>query len=386
MLKIINAHIKPITSPDFDGELLIDGGKIAALGRHVDDGGRAEVYDARGNLVTPGLIDAHTHVGIEDDGLRWEGSDLNERSAPATPHLRAEDGLYPQDAAIARAARAGVTTAYMGPGSANVIGGTFAAIKLRGRSVGEMLLKAPIAMKIALGENPKSVYGRKETAAVTRMDIAAILRDWLDRARRYNDKKLAAGADESKMPEYDRGLEAMLPVIRKEIPLKAHAHRADDILTAVRIAREADVDLTLDHVTEGILVADVLAKEKFPVLVGPIISSMNKPEVRNHSLETAGVLARAGLKVCIITDAPMTPLFTLPVMAGLAIRGGLDEETAWRAVTINPASVARLDDRIGSLEVGKDADIAIFDGNPLRDVTARAVRVYIVGELVSRLD
>ena len=384
MLHIINAHLKPITSPDIPcGELLIDGGKIVAIGEHVDAPANAEVYDAQGRLVTPGLMDAHTHIGLDEEAIRWEGADYNESSSPVTPHMRAIDGINPRDEAFQFALEGGVTSAVTGPGSANVIGGTFAAIKLHGVCVDDMVIRQPVAMKIAFGENPKGCYGqngRKEP--VTRMAVAALLRENLAKAQRYAEDIAAAEKDPTKTRPFDIKLEALLPVIRREIPLKAHAHRADDILTALRVAEEFNVDITLDHVTEGHLIADILVKAGKPVLVGPSLGNKSKFELKEKTFATAGILHKAGLEVCIITDAPVIPLYHLPLCAGLAVRAGLDEDAAWRAITINPAKVAGVDSRVGSLEPGKDADIAVFEGDPLRDIQARAVRVFVNGEAV----
>jgi len=382
MLLIKNAWLKPITAPDIRcGQLLVDGGKIAAIGETVDAPADAQVFDAKGCLVTPGFIDAHTHIGLHEEAVRWEGQDYNEMSSPVTPGMRAIDAINPRDEAFMNAIAGGVTAAITGPGSANVIGGTFVAIKLHGRRVDDMVLRNPVAMKVAFGENPKGCYGqngRKEPT--TRMAVAALLREELAKARRYAADIAAAEADPTKTRPYDFDLEAMLPVIRREIPLKVHAHRADDILTALRIAHEFDVDVTLDHVTEGHLIADILAEEGKPVLVGPSFGSKSKFELKEKTFATPGILHRAGLPVCIITDAPVIPLCYLPLCAGLAVKEGLDEDEAWRAITINPARVAGIDGRVGSLTVGKDADIAVFDGNPLRDVQCRTKQVFISGE------
>ena len=384
MIRIINAHLKPITSEDIDcGEILIDNGKIVAIGKKVSATKGAEVYDAKGRLVTPGFIDAHTHIGIHEEAIGWEGNDINESSTVATPHLRAIDGINPLDEMFSLALKSGVTSALAGPGSATVISGTFAAIKLFGRSVDEMVIKHPVAMKVAFGENPKKTFGQNaKKEPYTRRGIAAILREYLFKTKRYAAEIAAAEADPTKSRPFDMQLEAMLPVIRKEIPLKAHAHREDDILTALRIANEFDVDITLDHVTAGHLIADILAKENRPVLVGPSFGAKSKFELQEKSFETAGILDKAGCEVSIITDSPVVPIYYLPLCAGLAIRGGMDENSAWRAITINPAKVAKIDDKVGSLEVGKDADIVVFEGNPLRDIQAKAVKVFIDGKTV----
>lgn len=384
MLHIVNAHLKPITSPDIPcGELLIDGGKIIAIGERVDAPDGCEVYDAQGCLVTPGFIDAHTHIGLHEEAVRWEGADYNEATSPVTPEMRAIDAINPNDEAFDVALAGGVTTAITGPGSANVIGGTFCAIKLHGSCVDDMILRPAVAMKIAMGENPKGCYGQNgKKTPMTRMAIAALLRGTLAKAKKYAHDIDEAEKENKAKPSFDFQLEAMLPVIRREIPLKAHAHRADDILTVLRICKEFDVDVTLDHVTEGHLIVDKLVDAGKPVLVGPSFGSKSKFELKEKSFATPGVLHKAGLEVCIITDAPVIPLNYLPLCAGLAIREGLEEAAAWRAITINPAKVAGIADRVGSLEVGKDADIAVWCGDPLRDIQARAKQVFVDGEAV----
>ena len=383
MLHIINAHLRPITSPDVPcGQLLIDGGKIVALGETVAAPDGCEVFDAQGALITPGFIDAHTHIGLHEEAVRWEGADYNEMSNPVTPEMRAIDAINPNDEAFDNALAGGVTTAVTGPGSANVIGGTFCAIKLHGDNVDDMILNPTVAMKIAMGENPKGCYGQQgKKLPITRMGVAALLRGTLAKAKKYAADIEAAKA-EGKPAPFDFQMEAMLPVIRKEIPLKAHAHRADDILTVLRVCKEFDVDVTLDHVTEGHLIVDKLVEAGKPVLVGPSFGSKTKFELKEKSFQTPGILNKAGLEVCIITDAPVIPLNYLPLCAGLAMREGLDEEAAWRAITINPAKVAGIADRVGSLEVGKDADFAVFAGDPLHDIQARAQQVFVDGEPV----
>ncbi len=384
MLLIKNGHVKPITSPDLlCGDVLIDGGKIVAVGEHLEAPAGADVYDAAGCLVTPGLMDAHTHIGLDEEAIRWEGADYNEMSDPVTPNMRGIDGINPQDEAFRLALQGGVTAAITGPGSANVIGGTFVAIKLSGDVADEMVLKDPAAMKAAFGENPKGCYGQNgRKAPVTRMGVAALLRETLEKTRRYAEEIEETAKDDTKKRPYDAKLEAMLPVIRGEIPLKCHAHRADDMLTAIRIAEEFGIRLTLDHCTDGHLIADTLAKKGYPVLVGPTLGNKSKFELKNKTFETPGILHRAGLEVCIITDAPVIPLYYLPLCAGLAVREGLPEDAAWRAITINPAKVAGVADRVGSLEPGKDADIAVFRGDPLHDIQSRAVRVFVDGRAV----
>ncbi|MBQ3157361.1 MAG: amidohydrolase [Clostridia bacterium] len=383
MLHIINAALKPVTSPDIPcGEMLIDQGRIVAIGEKVNAPEGCEVYDAKGLLVTPGFIDAHTHIGLHEESIRWEGADYNEMSAPITPEMRAIDAINPRDEAFRNALAGGVTTAVTGPGSANVIGGTFTAIKLHGDNVDDMILREAVAMKIAMGENPKGCYGQQgKKTPVTRMAIAALLRGTLAKAKKYAADIALADAENKPRP-FDFQMEAMLPVINREIPLKAHAHRADDILTVLRVCKEYDVDVTLDHVTEGHLIVDKLVEAGKPVLVGPSFGSKTKFELKEKSFQTPGILSNAGLDVCIITDAPVIPLNYLPLCAGLAMREGMAEEAAWKAITINPAKVAGIEARVGSLEVGKDADFTIWQGNPLTDIQARAKQVFVDGQAV----
>ncbi len=375
--------VKPVSGPDIpEGDVLVEQGKIAAIGRRLRAPAGCRVIDARGLLVTPGLVEAHCHVGLHGEITRWEGNDINETSNPVTPHLRAIDGFRPDDEAVALALAAGVTTAVTGPGSANVIGGTFAAVKLVGNDVDEMVIRNPVAMKIAFGENPKSIYGlngRKEP--VTRMAVAGLLRETLYKARKYK-ADIAEAEKEGKPRPFDLQMEALLPVIDGEIPLKAHAHRADDILTALRIAEEFGVKITLDHCTDGALIVDRLAKAGRPCLVGPSFGGKTKPELAHKTFETAGILDKAGVEVCIITDAPVIPLQYLPLCAGLAVKAGMKMESAWRAITLNPARVAGIDNRIGSLEPGKDADIVLFEGDPLREIAARPRLVMVDGQIV----
>jgi len=383
MILIKGGLVRPVTSPDIEGgEILVDNGKIVAIGKNLEVPADVQVIDATGLLVTPGFVDAHTHIGMSEEASRWEGNDTNEYSDPVTPQVRAIDAVNPLDEAFENAIRGGVTTAATGPGSANVIGGTFCAMKLHGECVDDMLIKFPTAMKIAFGENPKGAYGQNgRKAPVTRMMTAALLRENLAKAKRYMEEVDAAEADPEKKRPFDMKLEALLPVMRGEIPLKSHAHRADDILTSIRIAREFGVKITLDHCTEGHLIIDKLVDYGYPVLVGPSFGSKTKQELREKSFATPGILERAGLEVCIITDAPVIPLRYLPLCAGLAIREGMSVEAAWRAITINPARVTGIEDRVGSLEVGKDADIVLFAGDPLRDIGCRAKLVLVDGEV-----
>ena len=385
MILIKNGTAKTMAGPDIEnGQVLLDGGKIVAVGQQVDAPADAQVIDAAGCLVTPGLVDGHCHIGLEEAAIRFEGTDGNECTNPVTPHVRAIDAIQPMDETLAQAAAAGVTTAVTGPGSGNVVGGTFVAIKMHGKRVDDMILKYPVAMKCAFGENPKRVYGGQKKMPITRMGTAALLRDLLARTVEYDEAQKAYAADpkNAKKPPVDVKLEAMLPVIHKEIPLKAHAHRADDIFTALRIAKEFDVDITLDHCTEGHLIVDELVKEGKGVLVGPTMGDKSKFELKNKSFETPKALNEAGLTMCIITDAPVIPLEYLSLCAGLAVNAGLDEQEAWKAITINPAKITGIADRVGSLEVGKDADVAIFRGNPITDLQYKTEYTIINGEIV----
>ena len=380
MLLIKNGYVKTMAGSDFEnGSILIgDDGKIIAVGENLSAPEGCTVIDAQGRLVTPGCVDAHCHIGLDNEGMGWEGMDYNEYVEPLTPHLRAIDSINPQDEAFSLALQGGVTSACTGPGSANVVGGTFVAIKLSGKRVDNMIIRNPLAMKCAFGENPKRCYGQGlKKSPYTRMGTAALLRELLFKAKDYMTQK-----DEGKNPAFDMKLEAMLPVMRGEIPLKAHAHRADDILTSIRIAKEFGLKITLDHCTDGAIIADELAKEGFSAFVGPTLGGKSKIELRNKSFTTPVVLHEAGVPISIITDAPVIPLQYLPMCAGLAGDAGLDEETAWHAITINPAVQTGIGDRVGSLEAGKDADVVIWTANPLTTVGAQAYTTIVDGKIV----
>ena len=380
MLLIKNGHIKTMNGSDIEnGYVLIgDDGKIASMGDQIEESADMIVINAGGRLVTPGCVEAHCHIGVHNSAMRWEGADYNERSEPLTPHMRAIDGINPIDETFTLALRHGVTSAVTGPGSANVVGGTFAAIKLAGKRVDKMIIKNPVAMKCAFGENPKSVYGQSgHKSPVTRMATAALLRDLLFKSRNY-----LAAKEAGKEPSFDIKLEAMIPVMKKEIPLKAHAHRADDIFTAIRIAKEFDLKLTLDHCTDGALIADELAEEGYPAFVGPSFGAKTKIELSNKSFTTPAVLHKAGVPVSIITDAPVIPLEYLPMCAGFALSEGLPYEEAWRAITVNPATQTGIGDRVGSLEVGKDGDVVIWQDDPLTKIGTEAYITIVDGKVV----
>ena len=379
MICIKNGTLHTAVSKEtFIADILIDGGKIVKIGKGLSADG-AEVIDATGLHVYPGFVEAHCHIGLDGYGIGYEGQDYNELNDPVTPQVQAIDGINPFDPCMKMAAKAGVTCFATGPGSSNSIGGTFAAIKPVGTRVDNMIVKFPIAMKCAFGENPKRCYQKQGISS--RMTNAAKIREALNKAKVYKAKIEAAGDDASKLPAYDQKSEALIPVLNHEIPLKAHAHQANDIFTAIRIAKEFGVGLTLEHVTEGHMIVDELAKENLPLAVGPTFGHASKFELQNKTWETPGILAKAGCHVSIITDAPVTPLHYLPLCAGLAIKAGMDEYEALRAVTINPAEHIGIADRVGSLEEGKDADVVIVDGCPF-DVTGVIKHVLINGEEV----
>lgn len=385
MLLIKNGLVKTMVSEDIEnGQVLIDGGKILEVGKTVNAPDGVEVIDAKGCIVTPGLVDGHCHIGMWEEGIGFEGDDGNEITDPVTAQLRAIDAINPMCEAFTNALSGGVTTAVTGPGSANVMGGTFVAMKTFGKRVDNMVFKNPVAMKVAFGENPKRCYKGRNTAPTTRMATAAILRNTLFKAKRYLEEVEEAEKNGTKKPAFDMQMEALIPVLRKEIPLKAHAHRADDIFTSIRIAKEFDVDITLDHCTEGHLIVDELVKEGKPALVGPSFGNKSKYELQNKTFDTAKVLNEAGMLMCIITDSPVIPLENLSMCAGMAVRAGMKEQEAWKAITINPAKITGISDRVGSLEAGKDADIAIFSGNPLKDIDYKTMYTLINGEIVHK--
>ena len=386
MILIKNGLVKTMAGEDIEnGQVLLDGDKIAAVGKEVSAPVDAQVIDAAGCIVAPGFVEGHCHIGLDEEAIGFEGDDYNEMTDPVTPQMRGIDGLNPMDEAFFDAYSHGVTTAVTGPGSANVVGGTFLAVKLCGKRVDNMVVKNPVAMKIAFGENPKRCYGASQKKMpMTRMGTAALLRELLVKAQNYREEMDAYEADpkNNKKPTYDCKLHAMLPVMRKEIPLKSHAHRADDIFTSLRIAKEFDLDITLDHCTEGHLIADELEKEGKGCLVGPTFGAKSKFELKNKCWDTPKTMVEHGLKTAIITDAPVIPLKYLPLCAGLAINAGLDEQEAWKAVTINPAVITGIADRVGSLEVGKDADVVIYNGNPLTDLQYTTKYTLINGQIV----
>ena len=364
-------------------DILLAGGKIAGIGTDLTAPADAEIFDADGLDVYPGFVDAHTHIGLDGYGIGYEGCDYNEMNDIWTPQLRAIDGINPRDPSLAIARKAGVTCVCTGPGSANVLGGTFLAMKTVGDRIDNMIVKDPVAMKCAFGENPKRCY--RDKCDSTRMSTAAFLRGALMQAKDYGARKQAANGDVTKMPAYNQKLEALLPVLAGEIPLKAHAHQANDIFTALRIAHEFGLRITLEHVTEGHLIVDELAKEKdVPMAVGPSLTHASKFELQNKSWATPGVLAKAGCHVSIITDNSVIPQQYLPLCAGMAVKAGMDEFDALKAITINPAEHIGVADRVGTLEVGKDADVAVTAGCPF-EVMTETRAVFIDGNRVDTL-
>lgn len=384
MLVIIHGNIKTMEEHDYDdGYIQIEHGRIVKIGDMKESGPEAlqnndkvQIIDAKGNLVMPGIIEAHCHMGITEEKKGMEGDDCNENVDPVTPYLRAIDAINPMDDAFHDALKAGITSAMIGPGSANVVGGQFAVLKTHGRCIDQMILKAPAAMKIAFGENPKVNFSGQGVSPVTRMSIAAKLREELTRAREYERK-----INENPEIPPDFHYECWLPVLRGEIPLKAHAHRADDILTAVRIAKEFGLKMTLDHCSEGHLIVEELKEAGFPAIVGPDMASRNKIEVRNMAFKTAGLLSKNGVLTAITTDHPVSKIQFLPICAGLAVKEGMSMEDGFKSVTINAAKICGVDDRIGSLAVGKDGDIAIFDGNPM-EVFTKTLCTIIEGKII----
>lgn len=362
-----------------EGSILIKDGKIIEVSPWIELPESADCMkiDVNHHLVMPGLIEAHCHMGITEEKKGQEGDDCNETVHPVTPMLRAIDAVNTMDAAFADAVRAGITSANIGPGSANVVGGQFAVVKTSGRRIDDLILKFPSAMKVAFGENPKVNYAGMNTSPVTRMAIAGMLREELFNARSYLEKRGRNDVD------YNLHYEAWRPVFAKEIPLKAHVHRVDDIFTAIRIAKEFDLDMTLDHCSEGHLIAEEIVASGFPAIVGPDFTTRNKIEVQNVAFKTAGILANAGVTVSVTTDHPVSLIQSLPLCVGMSVKHGLSMEDGFKAMTINAAKICGVSDRIGSIEPGKDADIAVFDGNPM-EVFTNTLMTIIDGQIVYR--
>ncbi|MCI8601226.1 MAG: amidohydrolase [Oscillospiraceae bacterium] len=382
---IINAKIFPVEGHMIEkGYLRFAGGKITGLGPMsalAQEAGE-ETLDAAGRSLYPGFIDAHCHLGMWEDGLGFEGDDGNEESDPITPQLRAVDAINPMDRCFAEAARGGVTTVLTGPGSANAIGGQWAAIKTCGRRIDDMLLTDYVGMKLALGENPKTVYHDKNQTPSTRMATASLIREQLKKAERYQKDLLGAMEDEDlDEPEYDSKCEALLPLLRREKKAFIHCHRADDIFTAIRLGKEFDLDFVIVHCTEGWMVADLLAAEGVKAICGPILCDRSKPELRNLNVAGMAEMYKAGMQMALCTDHPVIPIQYLPLCAGIAVGAGLPYDEALKSITLYPARIAGIDGRVGSLAVGKDADFSLYDGDPFLPYS-KPDKVFILGKEV----
>lgn len=386
MLIIKNGHILTMAGKEFkNGSIVMDGKKIVALGDiDISKYKGAEVIDAKGQLVTPGLVDPHCHIGVMEEGIRFEGNDTNEMSNPITPELRGIDSIYVKDMAFDYTYKSGITTVNTGPGSANVIGGTFTAIKTYGETVDEMIVKEETCMKMALGENPKRVYGTATKAPMTRMASAALMREWLFKAKEYDQKlkEYEADKENEKKPAFDMKLSALARVFNG-MKVKIHAHRADDIMTAIRVIKEFGLDASIEHATEGYLIAKQIKSEGIPCIIGPTLGAASKYELVNKSFKSGKVLEDNGIEFAIMTDHPVITLDTMLVQAALFIKEGLSEEKALEGLTITSAKINGIDDRVGSLEVGKDADVVIWDG-PIFDIMTRTSQVIINGEVVHK--
>jgi len=367
-----NATIYTMEQEPFVGDFKIDKGVFTEVGKNLTANEGEDVQDLNGLFVFPGLVESHCHLGMEETAIRFEGDDVNEITDPITPNMRGIDGCNPMDETIESALKGGVTTVAAGPGSANVLGGTFFAYKTKGNCIDEMTIQNPIAMKAAFGENPKRCYQGKKID--TRMQISSLLRETLEKTKEYLAKK-EAGKDVA----YDQKLEAMIPVVKKELPLKCHAHRADDILTAIRIAKEENIKITLDHVTDARCILPQIKESGFPCICGPALTHKSKFELANMSFETPNELYKAGILFSIITDSPVIPQQYLSLSAALAAKAGLPEYEAIKAITINPAKILGLDNRVGSIKVGKDADFVICTKNIL-DTQNEIQSVYVDGK------
>lgn len=365
MLAITNARLETISNGTIqNGSILIEDERIVAIGKNIDLSSCDKVIDAAGRVVTPGIIDAHSHAGLSESGVGWEGDDVNETTNPITPWLSVRDGINMQDIAFENFRKAGITSLGILPGSANLIGGTGLALKCIGTIVDEAVIKDPIGMKAALGENPKSVYGNNKKSPATRMGNAALLREALLKAKEYLAKQNET-EDKKDTIKKDKQCEALLPVIKKEIPLIIHCHRHDDIVTAVRICNEFDIRYTLEHVTDGYLITDFLKKQKVHCAIGPTIHYGSKVENKHRDFKTAVYFEREGIPFSFITDHPVVDGRNLVLTAGIAVQWGMKQESALRAVILGSAEHIGIQDRVGSLEVGKDADIVVWSANPL---------------------
>ncbi len=374
---IINAHVVPVEGEPFDGTVVVEGAKIISLGQKVTAPAGAEIIDAAGQWLVPGFIDAHTHLGLDEEGGQFAGDDTNEATSPNTAGVRAIDAIYPADLAFRDALTGGVTTVNVTPGSANVIGGLMTAIHTHGRVIDEMVLVETSGLKAALGENPKRFYSARKELPSTRLGVAYVLRQaWCD-ALDYQ-RKMETEPEQTKR---DLQLENLVKVLSGELKLRQHAHRADDIATAIRVAEEFGYELVIEHGTNAAPIADYVAEHNVPVLFGPVLTSRAKLELIDRGPWNAAVLEKAGVELSIITDHPVVPIEYLVTSAALCVKHGMTREGALRALTINPAKVLGLDHRIGSLAVGKAADMVLWSGDPF-DIMSHAERVFIDGETV----
>ena len=385
MILIINALLKTMSDIQNEtGFIAIKEGKIEAVGIDLDKTRYRDytIIDAQGKIVTPGLVDPHCHIGIMEEGIQFEGNDTNEMTHPVYPELRGLDAIFPHDRAFSYTAKSGVTSVVTGPGSANVIGGTFAALKTVGKTVDDMVFKEEACMKMALGENPKRVYSAQKKAPSTRMASAAIMREWLTKARDYYDelKAFQNGEEDAKKPAFDMKLHSLMRVF-EGMKVKIHAHRSDDIMTAIRIAKEFNLDASIDHATEAYLIPEAVKESGLPMILGPTLGYSSKYELIHRSFKSAKILDDYQVPFAIMTDHPIVTLDTTLVQAALFVKEGLDPERALSALTIDAAKINGIDDRVGSIEVGKDADIVIWDG-PLFDIMTRADTVLIDGKCV----
>ncbi|GAB6100530.1 amidohydrolase [Halanaerocella petrolearia] len=381
MLALVNAKILTMNQQIIEeGTILIKEGKIATIGEDISIPEGCPIINLSGKIVMPGLIDAHTHLGIGEEGVGWEGQDYNEMTDPTTPHLRALDGINPEDEGFVDAYQSGITTVMVAPGSANVLGGECSVVKTTGKTIRDMLVKEEVGLKAALGENPKRVYNEQDKAPSTRMAVAALLRQSLMEAEDYIVCKERAKKDNNPF-QRDLKLENLAKIVKGEMPLKVHAHQADDIITALRIADEFDIDITLEHCTAGHKIAQELAETDYPAIIGPTLTGRVKVELKDRTFATPGDLSKEGVKVAIMSDHPASPIDSLLIYVALAVKSGMDRMEALKAVTINPAEILGIADRVGSIEEGKDADLVVFSDDPL-DINSEVEMVLIEGEKV----
>ncbi|MEH7462813.1 amidohydrolase [Bacillus thuringiensis] len=362
------ATVYPITSPKLQGDVLVENNKIIALEQFIEASKDMIVIDARGLHLLPGFIDVHTHLGLYDEGTGWAGNDANETAEVLTPHIRSLDGIHPFDIAFQDAVQSGITTVHVMPGSQNIIGGTTCVIKTAGNSIDHMVIQEPAGLKIAFGENPKRMHSNGNKESITRMGIMGMLREAFYEAKHYGH-------------DTDFRMIPILQALRREIPIRAHAHRADDILSALRFAKEFNLDLRIEHCTEGHLIADKLAGHDLKVSVGPTLTRRSKIEIKNKSWQTYHTLSTNGIEVSITTDHPYTPIQYLNVCAAIAVREGLDEHKALEGITILPARNLRLEKKIGSIETKKDADLVLWTHHPFHYL-AKPVLTMIDGKII----